>query len=1473
MVVVAGEGIGDVVHDIPLCNVTKDKDSHRTVPELEDCSDPNKMKTKIKIKKTIVVVAGEAKFPAKIIDTENNLIADYSVLLMAPNSIVSQVRQAVSICCKDSPSIDKFNLYLTQGENHFPLDDMTKTLDDYGVNFDSPKVNEASGQLTFERHNNDCKYEYSSTEDVYLEFKLYYEEQKHLLNISFLVSKATWVEDLIANIKEHVNFLFDNKNTVKFTLLYSGISISSFKSYHNTTIGEFGFDFSKSAEVILKLRVCTTPNWEDSHSPTRNRRNASTTDGFDYSAALRGADDSGLSQNKESDSRPTSNNKTVKNEMERFSPSGNFSGSPKVERKYVTERKSDISYVGLVNQAMTCYLNSLLQALYMTPEFRNALYNWEYVEGSEKDEANSIPYQLQKLFLNLQTSQKTAVETTSLTKSFGWDSTEAWQQHDIQELCRVMFDALEQKFKNTEQADLINRFYEGKMIDYVKCLECQMEKSREDTFLDIPLPVKPFGSTVAYNSVEEALRGFVQPETLNDTNQYFCENCNKKCDAHKGLKFTKFPYLLTLHLKRFDFDYQTFHRIKLNDKVTFPDILNLNSLIPSSASLDDNEADSPLSEEVDECLPCENGFTSGEPTPSSSEQNDDEGIDMNNASTSSVNSQENDRNRNNKNPPGPYKYELFSIMIHSGSAGGGHYYAYIKDFKTQEWLCFNDQNVSPITHDDIQKSYGGGPSRVYYSGAYSSSTNAYMLMYRQIDPERNALPMQVNDFPKHIQEVLRKMKEQEERRNAENSMNYQKFQIFCHHPKEKKRINTKIYLFEENESLSDLTKNAYDQLNLKDYVDLNQCRLVAYDPEPDFIQRSFEGAEQKSIASITQSSGSYQTISSPYNLLMEIKNKNDKFKVYHPGEIATKVFLVNVNSHRIVDGPVSVRVKTSATLTDYCKLVAEAFNQKPFSMHIVLMKNNTNSIVLQENDSHPLEYKGFTSGCKVFVSSHLDSNPLKKFTESTLKAMVESFANIIVLNIELPDMRNEVLKELNIQLLESKKEAKDEKVMANGLPISKPVVNGESGVNAEKHDIVDGEVQKSGEDEPTGWNSLQAEGEEWQERSTSEDSSLSDSDRTLVGDASEDDETSNVIQDLFTPTRENWGVDDQVDYCFKVKSKPGSSPDQIQLLVDQHITMESLRKHLEQYIRIPLECFKVIQQTNNTEDIKFMRPRSTPRSFEDGQTLTIQLDRALRDGEFKVKLHYLWVGYMTRPTEYNLVGEWIVSKEATVAQTKKEIIEDLKANSNIDVSYEKCRLRKKFSATPSKVLFDHQKFKDIELINQELIVQELPDKDNVTDPNQIVINAIKFLVQDSVESYEIALSNNTLSELATKLAELTGINAENLNFVKLDWINYGGYADAIDSYKWINLNDESWNLSTLEDGALIYYKDGTEENNYSSNEDDDKSKQNTFDERRLALDSNVNNMRDKTRRFRFCKESSYNSPRRERALKIYFDNK
>jgi ubiquitin carboxyl-terminal hydrolase 47 len=121
-------------------------------------------------------------------------------------------------------------------------------------------------------------------------------------------------------------------------------------------------------------------------------------------------------------------------------------------------------------------------------------------------------------------------------------------------------------------------------------------------------------------------------------------------------------------------------------------------------------------------------------------QDDDEGIDMGGG----------DAATKNGNSSGPYCYDLFAIMIHSGSASGGHYYAYIKDFETNKWYSFNDQTVSNITQEDIQKSFGGSSTKNYYSSAYSSSTNAYMLMYRQSDPQRNTLPIKEDDFPAHI---------------------------------------------------------------------------------------------------------------------------------------------------------------------------------------------------------------------------------------------------------------------------------------------------------------------------------------------------------------------------------------------------------------------------------------------------------------------------------------------------------------------------------------------------------------------------------------------------------------------------------------------------------------------------------------------------------------------------------------------------
>ena len=107
----------------------------------------------------------------------------------------------------------------------------------------------------------------------------------------------------------------------------------------------------------------------------------------------------------------------------------------------------------------------------------------------------------------------------------------------------------------------------------------------------------------------------------------------------------------------------------------------------------------------------------------------------------------------NQNKEDGYHYELFSIMIHSGSAMAGHYYAYIMSFADEkQCYSFNDGNVSTITENDLDKSFGGQTSSTqngYYT-SYDSSMSAYMLMYRRIEPFRNVLPYTLSNLPCHV---------------------------------------------------------------------------------------------------------------------------------------------------------------------------------------------------------------------------------------------------------------------------------------------------------------------------------------------------------------------------------------------------------------------------------------------------------------------------------------------------------------------------------------------------------------------------------------------------------------------------------------------------------------------------------------------------------------------------------------------------
>lgn len=1243
--------------------------------------------------------------------------------------------------------------------------------------------------------------------------------------------------------------------------------------------------------------------------------------------------------------------------------------------------RQDTGFVGLVNQAMTCYLNSLLQTLYMTPEFRNALYRWEF-DGTEEEGAKSIPFQLQKLFLLLQTSKKPAVGTTELTTSFGWDSSEAWQQHDVQELCRVMFDALEQKFKNTDQSDLISKHYEGKLKDYVKCLECGYESAREDTFLDVPLVVRPFGSSQAYGSVEEALHAFVAPETLEGSNQYFCEQCSKKCDAHKGLKFTKFPYLLTLQLKRFDFDPLTMHRIKLNDKVTFPEVLNLNEFMktePAEEACDDGDATDSGSALDDESVYYSTGVKtccslSPEGNSDSSDiVDDDEGIDVgpsNQSSTGHGHTSLNDQNSKKCGMKGPYIYELFSIMVHSGSANGGHYYAYIKSFKDGEWYCFNDAQVTRITYDDIQKTYGGGPSRGYYSSAYSSSTNAYMLMYRQIDKEKNAQYMVPQEFPEHIKVLLQCMVEQEERERQQRELdrNMCKIKLFGPHPTQRRLLEYRLKIHKDS-TLLEATATAQKLLGYEGIVPLDCCRLVKYDDFHDSLECSFENSDDVTMGELLD--GVKSTYK--FDLLLEIKKPSEKFEVYKPGGTTVKVYVVDLERGEVSPFCSTVRSNLCDVVQEFKNKIAQTLGIQSGILRVALEVYN-NDVKLLSNPSKTLSSEGFLRSNKVYVEHSDVADAEKPFEESKFYKILDQHAHTICIHVGLPKVDKGILERLKIHendVQDSKDDSGSEGENEDATSAPDAGFSEKIAEDVQMNSVYQNDSKKARTSSDSTWLRIKTayntytteipkktqtsvtpddssqdcdEGlgdsevgdscftNGFQSNQTvhsdqSEDSSLTDSERTLVGDElsprnnSPDIMGSEIDQDFESPQHASADIlkpecdsmqhvsdmacsinESSEDHrnlsspeentkaakcssCMKLHTNDASLPStqagecpfqeevvkryfrawpytdfetgekMLRVYLDKRISLAAVKKELEQYIGVGTDCFKIYKIYSNNQEFECTRLNENLMSFTEDTRLTVKLGRALRKGEYKVKIYQLCV---SDPEPCKFLIDWVFVKGMTVLTAKKEILPEIKEKVGLDIPLPRCRLRKKNWKTPGTIFLDGQRFeKDIPITaNWEVFLEILPEPETVIYPWQISI----FTRQWHPDKYqidpfrEVVVENSSTEGLKSKISEISGIPEDCIEFAK----GPGAFpceTSLLSIHKELDWHSQqsslnTWPLCILDDGCVLYYRDKR------------------IEPKRLTEEEKREIMNKENARSNKVRKTSY-SPRKEKALKIY----
>jgi len=143
--------------------------------------------------------------------------------------------------------------------------------------------------------------------------------------------------------------------------------------------------------------------------------------------------------------------------------------------------------------------------------------------------------------------------------------------------------------------------------------------------------------------------------------------------------------------------------------------------------------------------------------------------------------------RNNTYPchpkTGPYKYVLLSVLVHSGSTGGGHYYAFVgPDWQTglynggnrRDWVKLDDSSTNYVRTDDaIQRQFGGW-----------RSASAYMLVYIRLDQAEKLL----TDFP--LQEIpgsftkvfaAERRRKLEEKRKREDEAKKTDVRFMCGH--------------------------------------------------------------------------------------------------------------------------------------------------------------------------------------------------------------------------------------------------------------------------------------------------------------------------------------------------------------------------------------------------------------------------------------------------------------------------------------------------------------------------------------------------------------------------------------------------------------------------------------------------------------------------------------------------------------------
>uniref|UniRef100_A0A1X7TNC9 Ubiquitin carboxyl-terminal hydrolase n=1 Tax=Amphimedon queenslandica TaxID=400682 RepID=A0A1X7TNC9_AMPQE len=366
-------------------------------------------------------------------------------------------------------------------------------------------------------------------------------------------------------------------------------------------------------------------------------------------------------------------------------------------------------YVGLKNAGATCYMNAVLQQLYMISPVRNGVLSLsepavQLINETDKTEQDN------KGKTNL---TKTGRLKDPRAKLEG-QQVNLREQHDAFEFFNTLVDSVDEGLKAYNATPIISKVLGGSFADQKICKGCPHRFSREEPFTAINVDIR------LHHNLFKSLDSYVKGDLLEGANAYRCEICNKEVDTVKRMCINKLPQVLVIQLKRFDYDWEREMAIKFNDYFEFPKEFDLSPY--TAAGLAEIEGERIPFTTTNTDTKKEGGGGGGGGVKGEGADNDD--------------------------PSMSTKYRLRGILVHSGQASGGHYYSFINvkppGSDQAKWFKFDDGDVSEAKMEDEEEfrnqTFGGDYTGEVYDHVLKKSHqrrqkrwwSAYLLFYDRI---------------------------------------------------------------------------------------------------------------------------------------------------------------------------------------------------------------------------------------------------------------------------------------------------------------------------------------------------------------------------------------------------------------------------------------------------------------------------------------------------------------------------------------------------------------------------------------------------------------------------------------------------------------------------------------------------------------------------------------------------------------------